>query len=736
MHFRSGLLLLAVLSLFGCGGNGDDGPIKTGGGNGGGSVTTSTTQFFLAVTSPSAETRARSRASSARAATDTPATNLTIDNFSAEVLIPDSSQVETHIRRTPATVVTYEDLGSGLYRLDIDGTARIDTIIYVTVDGVRYQVLAIKAGSRAEPVPINLYTTVAVNRFLDQIANGDINLESTTTDTVTQSIDDIVTYLQTINIPTGSSADDILTLLNNKSSEGCNFVSGCSSALPDHLTEAYLKGKTFYIAEYVESSIDAQQQTIPAHTAVYQAAFGTDGKLVHTGILDPAEADFTVDFHVNAAGYLYGGTDSSSGNRISCGSTSDYLQIDYEENGLDLRTSRFYFTQAKALEFANTNLGTPIPRCVPETFSYEYLAGRKLYQIYIDSETRSQTLVEQVTLNLDGTGSNLSGINTTGTGTPFTWYVDQYGTLVADADAPTAPFNGEEGYRVTCGSTETYFKTNHMFNNHDIVINSLTDVTFFAFDSTTASVLGDSLTTSSSIYQACSIDTPPVNLVGSWRSDRSPNDNFTIFVSDKLYFSFEGSPDTGCTNNGFEFGYYGWSRGTSKTSFTPIINGQGDCGPNEAQPATIELPTDNTLLGVSNSATSNGSTYNATRVLPDSNTTYIGSWGASGTDSKSGPYAYALTFLADGNYVFLSHNVDDPSCPPGDSYEFGTYSIDPQTLVLSVAPTVLHGVGCTIASQTSAALLPTPLEILVEGDSLQLYNPQDQTDGGIFKRLK
>lgn len=188
----------------------------------------STSSFFLAVTLPTART-----ASALRSADNTrqtarielesdPQTGLTLDNFSAFVLVPDLNETEDGFREVSVDVTQFEDFGGGLYRVDIDGRAQVDTVIFITIGDTTLKVLTIDAGSQASPVQVNPITTAATESFLDAVAEAG-SFEAITAEDAVAIIEETVDHLNELDVPTGLSDDDLIEYYFQQAQETCTI---------------------------------------------------------------------------------------------------------------------------------------------------------------------------------------------------------------------------------------------------------------------------------------------------------------------------------------------------------------------------------------------------------------------------------------------------------------------------------------------------------------------------------
>lgn len=277
--FRTLCIGMLTCLLLACGGYDDDGGMKGEAGSGSGTAEAlESTEFFLAITLPGGETASasqraqqRAQASSRITPRETVVSGLALGDFSAEVLVPDINE-EDGFREVTVDVIRFVDLGDGLYSVEIDGTPQVDTIIYVLAGDVRLKVLALTPGSRATPVRVNLQTTVAVELFLEQVVDEGLNLDDLQTEDVENALEDIVTYLDTVEIPPDLTEEEVLDLLKDEADDacsidiggqatgGCNFtyrIGGTVSGLQGSVVLALQNGELLTLADNLTYSFDS-----------------------------------------------------------------------------------------------------------------------------------------------------------------------------------------------------------------------------------------------------------------------------------------------------------------------------------------------------------------------------------------------------------------------------------------------------------------------------------------------
>lgn len=275
--FRTLCIGMLTCLLLACGGYDDDGGMKGEAGSGS-AESLESTEFFLAITLPGGETasttereRQRAHASARVTPRETVVSGLALGDFTAEVLVPDINE-EDGFREVTVDVTQFVDLGDGLYSVEIDGTPQVDTIIYVSVGEVRLKVLALTPGSRAAPVRVNLQTTVAVELFLEQVIEEGLDLDDLQTEDVESALEDIVTYLDTVEIPPDLTEEEVLELLKDEADDacsididgqstgGCNFtyrVGGTVSGLQGSVVLALQNGELLTLADNLTYSFDS-----------------------------------------------------------------------------------------------------------------------------------------------------------------------------------------------------------------------------------------------------------------------------------------------------------------------------------------------------------------------------------------------------------------------------------------------------------------------------------------------
>lgn len=134
-----------------------------------------------------------------------------------------------------------------------------------------------------------------------------------------------------------------------------------TAAIPDKFSMAYLSGKTLYQVWFGDGQ-NPDGSLKPNVPVVLKLAFGTDGTGTRTALENYTDASGT--YGVDSSGLLYFGGDTTSGNVIVCGSTSQYIKTHYLQNGAQNGVDLFFFNQADAMAFAATLTPThDIPPC-------------------------------------------------------------------------------------------------------------------------------------------------------------------------------------------------------------------------------------------------------------------------------------------------------------------------------------------------------------------------------------
>ncbi|NEX23455.1 hypothetical protein G3480_24725 [Thiorhodococcus mannitoliphagus] len=122
--------------------------------------------------------------------------------------------------------------------------------------------------------------------------------------------------------------------------------------MPERFSMEWLNGKTLYDVWYglgVDSNGNDMDGEVPI---VVKMVFNANGTGIGTGILNyNNEEPVTITYSVDSNGGLYFDGDPSLIGVI-CGSTSQYLRVDYFENGEPVGRDAFFFNEEDAMNAA------------------------------------------------------------------------------------------------------------------------------------------------------------------------------------------------------------------------------------------------------------------------------------------------------------------------------------------------------------------------------------------------
>jgi hypothetical protein len=174
-------------------------------------------------------------------------------------------------------------------------------------------------------------------------------------------------------------------------------------------------------------------------------------------------------------------------------------------------------------------------------------------------------------------------------------------------------------------------------------------------------------------------------IVGTWifGDINSAGDFATaVFYENGYYIISEFCPGEGGSNDqgGYEHGSYTWNAATGAFNATVISDSIGDCG---ARDIANGPNFDTVFVSGDQLSLVSGDAYDVTldRLIPASANEITGTW-ISGDITQAGGFAQ-LTFLSDSRYLVSEACFDTPQgdVPPG--LEYGTYSWDKTTKVIS-----------------------------------------------------
>ncbi len=213
---------------------------------------------------------------------------------------------------------------------------------------------------------INNQAAINVARLLQTL---DADSDPTNGITITEEIHQAITETLTIDFADNFDAEvvDVLTALNKDSADlvsatdAKNHLQDTLSTLPPATFSAeYLRGKTLYIVWFGEGDVGGgNPQNVPV---VAEVIFNTENSVSYLGLLND-DNNQTFFYDITASGVFHVDEDTEgSGNKIVCGSTSDFIKTHYIEDGMVDNVDLFFFERQKALDYSDT-LTQPIPAC-------------------------------------------------------------------------------------------------------------------------------------------------------------------------------------------------------------------------------------------------------------------------------------------------------------------------------------------------------------------------------------
>ncbi|ETR66408.1 MAG: hypothetical protein OMM_12834, partial [Candidatus Magnetoglobus multicellularis str. Araruama] len=141
------------------------------------------------------------------------------------------------------------------------------------------------------------------------------------------------------------------------------IVETSDPVIPEKFSMDWLRGRTLYQAWY-GSFEDSNGNYLSKVPVVVKVFFGNDDIATATGLMNfnTDSGNYNVDAN---SGLLYFGGDSSEGNKIVCGSTSQYIKTHYLKNGVYNNTDLYFFNEIDAMNSAAL-WGGQIPKCNTE----------------------------------------------------------------------------------------------------------------------------------------------------------------------------------------------------------------------------------------------------------------------------------------------------------------------------------------------------------------------------------
>lgn len=270
----------------------------------------------------------------------------------------------------------------------------------------------------------------------------------------------------TIDFTAASFDSDVLNLVANSGSTNTDLVDATTAIshleesvnedrAPDMLTKQWLAGRTVYDVWF--GNIGAEE----SGAGMARIEFHTNGTATWTSLYgDQSEPD-TIPFDVDAEGNLGFVSTVSTASMFTknCGSTSDYLEILYTEDGEFDNTDRFYFDQEIALAAAQgLSEQIPLPDCSdtsnnPTEFSTDWLAGKTLYDVGYEEESEADAVsMNKLEFNSDATSVRIVPItNATFNGSAAVNVIDSSVFFGPDDDSVQFTIN-------TCGGSEDHIE--------------------------------------------------------------------------------------------------------------------------------------------------------------------------------------------------------------------------------------------------------------------------------------
>ncbi|MCG6200260.1 hypothetical protein [Psychromonas antarctica] len=180
----------------------------------------------------------------------------------------------------------------------------------------------------------------------------------------TSGLSDYVNNPDNSFVLTAYQADSSVTFSYVDGDESGEFTLTASTDAPDAFSTEYVAGKTFYVVWFGDGDdVNGDLYNVPV---VIEMNFNANGELTGTGLLNTSiPADLILHYQVSDNGLLYIEEDqdtASEGNRISCGSTSDYIKTQFVVNEQFDNVDLYFFDKQTALDYAS-GLTESIPVC-------------------------------------------------------------------------------------------------------------------------------------------------------------------------------------------------------------------------------------------------------------------------------------------------------------------------------------------------------------------------------------
>lgn len=129
-------------------------------------------------------------------------------------------------------------------------------------------------------------------------------------------------------------------------------TTGGATSIPSAFSMSYLSGKTLYGVWFGDGT-DASGNAKHNVPVVLKVVYGVTGTAQTTGLLNYVSQ--SASYGVTASGLLYFEGDTTQGNTIVSGSTSQYIKASHMVSGVSEGGAvLMYFDQSAAMAYANT----------------------------------------------------------------------------------------------------------------------------------------------------------------------------------------------------------------------------------------------------------------------------------------------------------------------------------------------------------------------------------------------
>lgn len=336
--------------------------------------------------------------------------------------------------------------------------------------------------------------------------------------------------------------------------------------VPEALSVEFLTGKTLYDVWYgIEDGFEGDDARVASIT------FNADGSAEVFGLVE-SNVDVSLPFTVDEGRLFFSEDDDGSGFEINfCGSSSQYLEIIYSENGEFNNIDRFYFNEQDALDYVST-----LTDSIPETDCSD------------DSEVNA--LVGSWNFHFEASGDyDETILSFTDTGEFFFFNID------SDSSDACRERGFEYGTYELVGTDIILTRGLDtsacvgLFNTIDETSATLSITSQETQQLTIIDVAEDPLTS----FTITRILTNEESIVGSWHEAANEggdlnqgNDlsNLVLFLGDGRFYSMDVDlSESAAQDNSFNFGDYTFDLGGAGLSLTRRFDSVGEFTLDEAQ---------------------------------------------------------------------------------------------------------------------------------------------------------